>query len=126
MHFGKQKFGFELNSVGAFTVGIDLGFTAVPRGVLHAMKYAAHILKLNGKVKTWVRHDIGIKTIKTSMKGGPEWSRVLARITVDAKDGRIIDVEGAKGMPRDREHRLLRWDKDVVDSQTWLLYKESS
>ena len=50
-----------------------------------AVSEACELFNLQGEIQVWQRTDLRTKTLKTSMKGGPEWSRVRARVTVDAK-----------------------------------------
>ena len=65
------------------------------------------ILQLKGAYSAWIRTDIGATTTKTSMRGGPDWSQVRARITVDADTNKFIKIERAKHITRNQEHSLL-------------------
>ena len=48
---------------------------------------------LEGEYMAWTRTDLGSKTTKTSMRGGPHLSRVEARLTIDAETSKLIEVE---------------------------------
>ena len=63
--------------------------------------------KAHGKVKLWPRVDLGTKTLKTSMKGGPAWSSVLGRVTVDLDTGEVMDSKRAAEITRDVEHAVM-------------------
>ena len=41
------------------------------------------------------------------MRGGPDWSRVKARITMDANDKNFIKVEQTRHIVKNCEHALL-------------------
>ena len=48
----------------------------------------------------WQRSDLGARTTKTTMKGGPSWDWVPARITADAKPGQVLTTENAAFITR--------------------------
>ena len=75
---------------------------------------------LEGKHEVWTRTDLNAKTYKTSAKGGPEWSSVQYRISVDNSTRQVIAVEDVFGMPREDEHRHL--EQGRCDLLTILLY----
>ena len=60
-----------------------------------------------GKVKYWPRVDLGARTFKTTMKGGPQWERVIGRVAMDLDSGEIICSQGAKAITRGLEHAFL-------------------
>ena len=70
-------------------------------------KQLGEILQLKGEHFAWVRTDMGATTTKTSMRGGPDWARVSARITVDADTNKFIKIEQARHITRNQEHTLL-------------------
>ena len=70
-------------------------------------KQLGEILQLRGEHCAWVRTDIGATTTKTSMRGGPDWAQVSARITADADTSKFIKIEQAEHITRNREHALL-------------------
>ena len=79
---------------------------------------------MKGDYKAWARTDLGTRTTKTSMRGGPDWSQVEARLTVDAGTHHLIKVEKAKHITNNCEHALLYGgERDIV---TVLLFTEGS
>ena len=40
-------------------------------------------------------------------KGGPSWKDVVARVTLDASAGHVIEIEAARDVTREFEPRLL-------------------
>ena len=70
-------------------------------------KQMGEILELDGSYRGWARTDMNAKTTKTSMRGGPEWSQVKARVTMDAMTHKLIKVEQARHITRNCEHALL-------------------
>ena len=48
----------------------------------------------------WTRTDMSSRTRRTTTKGGPVWSDVVARVTADAVSGEILDSELARDIPR--------------------------
>lgn len=63
--------------------------------------------EVQGKIKLWPRVDLGTRTLKTSMKGGPAWSTVLGRATVDMETGEVMDLKMAREITRDAEHAVM-------------------
>ena len=64
--------------------------------------------------------DIKSKCFRTSLKGGPAWKDVVARVTLDASTGRVIETESARNITREREHRLLpRGPRDIITILIW-------
>ena len=48
----------------------------------------------------WTRTDMRSRTRRTTMKGGPVWSDVVARVIADAVNGEILDSELARDITR--------------------------
>ena len=49
------------------------------------------------------------------MRGGPDWSHVEARLTIDAETHHLIKVEKAKHITNNCEHALLYGgERDIV------------
>ena len=75
------------------------------------------------KPAAWQRGDMGAKTTKTSMRGGPQWQQVRGRVTADAITGEVIKVEDARYITRNTEHALIpEFPRDIV---TVLLYEST-
>ena len=70
----------------------------------------------------WQRADLGAKTTKTTMKGGPSWEWVQARVTADARSGQILSTEKASVITRNVERALL--PGGPRDTITVLLYED--
>ena len=73
------------------------------------------------ELKVWRRYDLGTRTAKTTLRGGPSWSQVVARVAVDDGTGQILLRERARDIRRDAEHRLLVGDAKTV--ATALIYR---
>ena len=71
----------------------------------------------------WQRSDLGAKTTKTTMKGGPNWEWVQARVTADARWGQVLCTEKASFIIRNVEHALL--PGGPRDTITVLPYEDS-
>ena len=70
----------------------------------------------------WTRAELASKTYRTTMKNGPPWSSVRARITSRATSGDIIAAERIENIPRSLEHGLVKQGpRDIV---TTLVFKE--
>lgn len=76
------------------------------------------------EIKIWHRLDLGVRTTKTSMKNGPEWSSVIGRVVVDASSGELLRSEPARDITRNMEHTLL--PNAPRDTLTFLLYQSDS
>ncbi len=90
-------------------------------GYITAIYDHAREAGLGGRLEAWSRVDIGSRTYRTTMKGGPKWSDVVARITMDARSGEVLCVEGISDIPRSLEHGLLRLGPR--DIETTLLFR---
>ena len=87
----------NVNFVGARPNGVNL-----PQ-VLHELGIAG-----DRNLAAWTRTDMSSRTIRTTMKGGPLWSDVVARVTADAVNGEILDSELARDVTRSLEHSIGR------------------
>ena len=58
------------------------------------------------------------------MRGGPDWSRVKARMTLDADTRKVILVEQIQNITRNKEHVLLNGDGGERDIMTVLIYDD--
>ena len=101
---------------------MDSGAMCMPVRVANAVRYVARVLSLSGDVKVWSPMGMGVRTYKSTAKGGPDWKHVVGRITMDTSTGNIIDIEGTKGMRRDMEHRYVN-NTAEFDTQTWLVFQ---
>ena len=81
-------------------------------------------LNLRGEYAAWTRTDLRSKTTKTSMRGGPDWSRVKARMTLDADTKKVILVEQIQNITRNKEHVLLSGDGGERNIMTILIYDD--
>ena len=56
---------------------------------------------------TWSRTDLGARTLKTTLKGGPAWADVTRRITMNMKTGQVVKDQPAGKITRSLEHELI-------------------
>ena len=75
------------------------------------------------KLAAWTRTDVSSRTRRTTMKGGPLWSDVVARVTADAVYGEILDSELARDTTRSLEYTPL--EGGLRDIQTILVIEAS-
>ena len=73
------------------------------------------------EVNVWRRYDLNTRNAKTTMRGGPHWNQVLARVAVDDDTGELLLRERARDIRRDSEHKLLTGDARNV--ATALIYR---
>ena len=99
-----------MNDVGARPNGVNL-----PR-ILQKMGLAG-----DRNLAAWTRTDMDSRTRRTTVKGGPVWSDVVARAT--AVSGEILDSELARDMTRSLEHTPL--EGGPRDIQTILVFEAS-
>ena len=59
----------------------------------------------------WTRTDMSSRTRRTTTKGGPVWSDVVARVTADAVSGEILDLELARDITRSLN--TLHWKEGL-------------
>ena len=77
-------------------------------------------LGLSGIYFIWSRMDLKSKCFRTSAKGGPSWKDVVARVTLDASTGHVIEIEAARNITRECEHLLLPGGPcDIVTLLIW-------
>ena len=100
------------NYVGAGPNGVNL-----PR-ILQEMGLAG-----DRKLAAWTRTDMSSRTIRTTVKGGPVWSDVVARVAADAVSGEILDSELARDITRSLEHTPL--EGGLRDILTILIFEAS-
>ena len=79
------------------------------------------LLGMQADEAIWSRTDLQARTLKGSMRGGPSWSSVTRRITVDATDGIVLKNERAATISRSLENAGL--DAAPRDTMTILVYK---
>ena len=102
----------SVNYVGALLNGVDLPQVLREVGIAGGRNQAA-----------WTRTDMSSRTRRTTMKGGPVWSDVVARVTADAVNGEILDSELARDTTRSLEHTPLEGGPRVI--QRILVLEES-
>ena len=102
----------SVNCVGARPNGVDLPRILQEMGIAGGRNLAA-----------WTRTDMSSRTRRTTMKGGPVWSAVVARVTADAVNGEILDSELARDITRSLEHTPL--EGGSRDIQTILVFEVS-
>ena len=107
---GKDELAYTIHYIGA----------SLDKGIFN--NKVGEALNLEGNYVAWTRTDLGSRTTKTTMRGGPDWSRVEARLTIDAETHEIIKAEKAEHITKNREHALLYGgERDIV---TVLIYNE--
>ena len=92
----------SVNFVGARPNGVNLPRILQDMGLAGGRNLAA-----------WTRTDMSSRTRRTTMKVGPLWSDVVARVTADAVNGEILDIELARGITRSLEHTPLEEDLET-------------
>ena len=78
----------------------------------------------DGELAAWTRTDMSSRTRRTTMKGGPVWIDVIARVTADAVSGEILDSELTRDITRSLEHTPL--EGGPRDIQTILIFEASN
>lgn len=108
---------------GQCSIGYNLSILGCGSGALGG-NHLKDFIKKNGldiPLLAWHRVDLQSKTLKTSMRGGPDWCKVVGRDTVDALDGSLITSEQARSITRNLEHALVpKFPRDIL---TYLIYK---
>ena len=102
----------NVNYVGARPNGVNLPRVLQEFGIAGDRNLAA-----------WTRTDMSSRTRRTTMKGGPVWSDVVARVTTDAVSGEIFDSELPRDITRSLEHTPL--EGGPQDIQTILIFEAS-
>ena len=110
-HFHKLSSQFVQNEINVNFVGPRPNGVNLPR-VLQELGIAG-----DRKLAAWTRTDMSSRTRRTTVKGGPVWSDVIARVTADAVNGEILDSELAQDFTRSLGH--------TRDSQTILIFEAS-
>jgi hypothetical protein len=82
------------------------------------------VLNLECDYAAWTWPDLKSRTTKTSMRGGPEWSQVVARLTLDADTNKLIKIERVKHIIKNCEHALLCGGERNI--MTVLLFNEGT
>ena len=103
--------GVHVNHMGAKPTGVDIPKVLQRLGMTNVQE-----------LKAWTRTDLGSKTMRTTLRGGPPWGSVLARITSKADTGELLNAERIQDIPRALEHSLL--SQGPVDIQTTLVYRD--
>ena len=100
-HIHKLSSQFVQNEINVNYVGARPNGVNLPR-ILQVMGLAS-----DRNLAAWTRTDMRSRTRRTTMKGGPAWSDVVARVTADAVSGEILDSELARDITRSLEHTPL-------------------
>ena len=116
-HIHKLSSQFVQNEINVNYVGARPNGVNLPR-ILQEMGLAG-----DRNLTAWTRTDISSRTRRTTMKGGPLWSDVVARITEDAVNGEILDSELARDRTRSLKHTPL--EEEPRDIQTILVFQVS-
>ena len=77
--------------------------------------------KVKVELKQWCRTDLGTRTLKGTMRGGPRWSDVLRRRTYDADSGDLMFDEDARFITRCQENAEI--GKGTYNTITKLIYR---
>ena len=77
------------------------------------------LLSLPEETHTWTRFNKRAKTYRTTSSSGPLWENVIARITINDKNGHIVSLECTKHMNEKGLHGIL---PSVRDIRTVLLH----
>ena len=100
----------SVNYVGTRPNGVNLPQVLQELGIAGGRNLAA-----------WTRTDMRSRTRRTTMKGGPVWSDVVARVTADAV--KILGSELTQDITISSEHTPL--EGGPPDFQTILVFEES-
>ena len=102
----------NVNYVGARPNGVNLRRVLRELGIAGGRNLAA-----------WTRTDMSSRTRRTTMKGGPVWDDVVARVTADAVNAEILESELARDITWSLEHTPL--EGGPRDIQTILVFEAS-
>ena len=116
-HIHKLSSQFVQNEINVNYVGARPNGVNLPR-LLQEMGLAG-----DRKLAAWTRTDMSSPTRRTTVKGGPVWSDVIARVTADAVSGEILNSELARDITRSLEHTPL--EGGLRDIQTILVFEAS-
>ena len=114
-HIHKLSSQFVQNEINVNYVGARPNGVNLPQ-VLQELRIAG-----DRNLAAWTRTDMSSRTRRTTMKGGPVWSDVVARVTADAVSGEILDSELARDITRSLEHTPL--EGGPRDIQTILIFE---
>ena len=106
-HIHKLSSQFVQNEINVNYVGARPNGVNLPR-VLQELGVAG-----DRNLAVWTRTDMTSRTRRTTMKGGPVWSDVVARVTADAVSGEILDSELARDITRSLEHTPLEGGLEI-------------
>ena len=104
--------GCQLDFIGARPCNVDVRSCINMLGIC------------NGKFGVWTRTDLQTKTYRTTMRGGPEWKTVVARIAACSKTGEVLNFEEGKNITSSLEHGLVHGGPR--DLQTILFYEKEA
>ena len=116
-HIHKLSSQFVQNEISVNNVGARPNGVNLPR-ILQEMGLAG-----DRNLAAWTPTDVSSRTRRTTMKGGPVGSDVVARVTADAVSGEILDSELARDTTRSLEHTPL--EGGPRDIQTILVFEAS-
>ena len=100
-HIHKLSSQFVQNEINVNHVGARPNGVNLPQ-ILQEMGLAG-----DRTLAAWTRTDMSSRTSRTTMKGGPVWSGVVARVSAVAVSGEILDLELARDITRSLEHTPL-------------------
>lgn len=113
------RLGTEMSESTAEEKGIQhVGET--PAGVLVGKALHSLGFQTVRGLEAWTRKDLGSATTRTTVRGGPAWSQVVARITSRSEDGQILLAERAEDICRALEQARLSGGPG--DIKTTLVY----
>ena len=84
---------------------------------------AARRVGLTGNLRAWTRIDMASRTMRTTARRGPDWSKVRMRYTSSKDRKHLRIIEHARDICRNKEHALLSCGP--VDLETTLVYDAS-
>ena len=116
-HVHKLSSQFVQKEISVSYVGARPNGVNLPR-ILQEMGLAG-----GRNLAAWTRTYMSSRTRPTTMKDGPVWSDVVARVTADAVSGEILDSELPRDITRSREHTPL--EGGPRDIQTILIFEAS-
>ena len=61
------------------------------------------------------------RTYRTTMRGGPDWSKVVALLTTGSEDGRVNNIEKGSSITRSFDHGLVQ--RGLRNPQTILVFE---
>ena len=114
-HIHKLSSQFVQNEISVNNVGARPNGANLPR-ILQEMGLAG-----DRNLAAWTRTDMSSRTRRTTIKGGPVCSDVVARVTADAVSGKILYSELARDFTRSLEHTPL--EGGPRDIQTILVFE---